>query len=80
MQLDWLNSTLSPVVHGDIVLSINTQYIHHYFLIDKAKYDKNNGGFSIYIDVCIPRQYVVRLFGVKHTINEQTKRCLNKWR
>ena len=27
MQLDWLNSTLSPVVCGDIALSINTQYI-----------------------------------------------------
>ena len=26
MQLDWLNSALSPVVYGDIALSINTQY------------------------------------------------------
>ena len=26
MQSDWLNSALSPVVYGDIVLSINTQY------------------------------------------------------
>ena len=26
MQSNWLNSALSPVVYGDIVLSINTQY------------------------------------------------------
>ena len=26
VQLDWLNSALSPVVYGDIALSINTQY------------------------------------------------------
>ena len=26
MQSDWLNSALSPVVYGDIALSINTQY------------------------------------------------------
>ena len=26
MQLDGFNSTLSPVVIGDIVLSVNTQY------------------------------------------------------
>ena len=26
VQLDWLNSALSPVVYRDIVLSINTQY------------------------------------------------------
>ena len=26
MQSDWLNSALSPVVYGDIVLNINTQY------------------------------------------------------
>ena len=25
VQLDWLNSALSPVVYGDIALSINTQ-------------------------------------------------------
>ena len=32
MQLDGLNSALSPVVYGDIALSINTQYntIKHY--------------------------------------------------
>ena len=31
MQSDGLNSALSPVVYGDIVLSINTRYntIHH---------------------------------------------------
>ena len=26
VQSDWLNSALSPVVYGDIALSINTQY------------------------------------------------------
>ena len=26
MQSNWLNSVLSPVVYGDIALSINTQY------------------------------------------------------
>ena len=26
MQSDWLNSALSPIVYGDIALSINTQY------------------------------------------------------
>ena len=26
MQPDWPNSTLSPVVHGDIPLGINIQY------------------------------------------------------
>ena len=26
MQADWLNSALTPVVYGDIALSINTQY------------------------------------------------------
>ena len=26
MQSDWFDSTLSPVVYGDIALSINTQY------------------------------------------------------
>ena len=29
MQSNWLNSTLNPVVHGDIALSINTQYNTH---------------------------------------------------
>ena len=28
MLSDGLNSTLNPVVYGDIALSINTQYIH----------------------------------------------------
>ena len=27
--VDWLNSALSPVVYGDIALSINTQYNVH---------------------------------------------------
>ena len=26
MQSDWINNDLSPVVYGDIALSINTQY------------------------------------------------------
>ena len=27
VESDWLNNTLSPVVYGDIALSINTHYI-----------------------------------------------------
>ena len=27
MQSDWLTSALSPIVYGDIALSINTHYI-----------------------------------------------------
>ena len=30
MQSDGFNSAFSPVVHGDIALSINTHYITHY--------------------------------------------------
>ena len=32
MKSDWLNSALSPVVYGDIALSINTQY-NTFFII-----------------------------------------------
>ena len=33
MQSDWLNSALSPVVYGDIALSINTQYNTMQYLV-----------------------------------------------
>ena len=40
VQFDWLNSALSPVVYGDIALSINTQYntIQYLFQQDYLNY------------------------------------------
>ena len=38
MQLDGSDTTLSPVVHGDIALSINTQYNTMLYV---TQYDQN---------------------------------------
>ena len=37
MQLDGLNSPLSPVAYGDIALSINTQYLYLNVLRDRIR-------------------------------------------
>ena len=44
MQSDGLNSALSPVVYGYIVLSINTQYKH---IQNKSKCKKDINSYNI---------------------------------
>ena len=44
MQSDGFNSTLSPVVYGDIVLNINT----HYIMLDKMPLSFNYSLMSLY--------------------------------
>ena len=51
-QSDGFNSALSPVVYGDIVLSINTQYntvISQDFIMAKHEYNKTTDVLVNYV-------------------------------
>ena len=57
MQLDGFNSALSPVVYGDIALSINTHYITLHMDEKKTKKkqkqkNKKKLDFPIYLLLC----------------------------